>query len=183
MTFHAGCITWGRSADGRLVPVNAQPSLRGRVRSGLGRVQRERIVAAHRSGMSYSQIAREYDVSRNVIAGIIYRAGGPVQVERRRSPAPRAVEIIEPPIVAKVVEPGQPYVPAAIGFMDLRDNLCRWPLWKPDVPFSEKRYCGNAVMEGRPYCPHCNGLSVAPRRTESFDKKHGFFKLTKRGRR
>lgn len=44
-------------------------------------------------------------------------------------------------------------------FMQLRPDSCRWPLWKGDVPFSEKRYCGVRAPAGKPYCDHCRPLS------------------------
>lgn len=70
-----------------------------------------------------------------------------------------------------------------VSFFNLKAEDCRWPLWKTDTPISDKQFCGRPALIGRPYCTHCEGLAVVPRRTESFEKKHGFFKFTKRGRR
>lgn len=187
MNFHPGSITWGRSADGKLTPVHVARAHRPEGASKITPAQRDAVVAAFNGGKSYGQIAQDLDVSRNKIAGLIFRARSAGKVEREKSQRQmRAVfvpiaKIRKEPI--KTIEPGEDYVASRISFFDLQARHCRWPLWKGDVAFSEKLFCGNAVEEGKPYCSHCNGLSVAPRRTDSFDKKHGFFKLVKRGRR
>lgn len=187
MNFHPGSITWGRSTDGKLVPVAVALAHRPAGVPKVSPEQRDAVIAAFNAGKSYGQIARDLDVSRNAIAGIIFRARQAGKVERDKNPRQmRAVfvpvETIrkEPP---RTIEPGDDYVASRISFFDLQARHCRWPLWKGDVPFSEKLYCGNAVEEGKSYCAHCSGLSYAPRRTDSFDKKHGFFKFTKMGRR
>lgn len=187
MNFHPGSITWGRSADGRLVPVAVARAHRPEGTPRITPQQREAVVAAFNAGKTYGQIAHDLDISRNAIAGIIFRARQGGKVKREKNPRQmRAVfvpiETIrkEPP---KVIEPGDTYVASRIAFFELQARHCRWPLWKGDVAFSEKLFCGNAVEEGKPYCAHCNEMSVAPRRTDSFDKKHGFFKLAKMGRR
>lgn len=187
MNFHPGSITWGRSTDGKLVPVAVALAHRPAGVPKVSPEQRDAVVAAFNAGRTYGQIAADLDVGRNTIAGIIFRARSAGKIEREKSQRQmRAVFVPvakirkEPP---KTIEPGDTYVASRISFFDLQARHCRWPLWAGDVAFSEKLFCGNAVEEGKPYCAHCNGLSVAPRRTDSFDKKHGFFKLVQRGRR
>ncbi len=186
MNFHPGSITWGRSTDGKLVPVAVALAHRPAGVPKVSPEQRDAVIAAFSAGKSYGQIARDLDVSRNAIAGIIFRARQAGKVEREKSPRQmRAVFVPierirkEPP---KTIEPGDTYLASRISFFDLQARHCRWPLWAGDVAFSEKLFCGNAVEEGKSYCAHCNELSVAPRRTDSFDKKHGFFKITRRVR-
>lgn len=148
---------------------------------------RDAVISAFNDGRSYTQIAEEFEVARNVIAGAIFRARkrGEVQREklptraRRVSSAAIRQEPPKPDEMAPVID----YTPLRVSFFDLKAEHCRWPLWKADAPISEKQFCGRPAKIGRPYCTHCEGLAVVPRRTDSFDKKHGFFKFTKRGRR
>lgn len=67
--------------------------------------------------------------------------------------------------------------PARIGFMKLRDGLCKWPLWTGRPALDEKFFCGNESLPGLPYCLHCRTLSIAPRATKSLDKHLGIDKL------
>lgn len=149
------------------------------------------IVQAALAGKTYSEIAAELGTNKGIVAGVVYRArkalgrtspapekSVPPKMERYRTRSTKAVPLVEAPVVSEIV-----WQPRPIHIVDAGSNQCRWPLWKANAPFSEKFVCGNAVEAGKPYCSHCNALSVAPRRTDSFDKKHGFFKFTKRGRR
>lgn len=147
---------------------------------------RDAVIAAFNEGQSYGQIAEEHGVARNVIAGAIYRARNRGEVQRAKLPT-RAVRVTAAAVRKESPKPDElapviDYKPLRVSFFDLRAEHCRWPLWKADAPISEKQFCGRPANIGRPYCTHCEGLAVAPRRTDSFDKKHGFFKITRRVR-
>lgn len=160
---------------------------RPQVAPTLSAEMREAVIAGFNEGRSYSEIAEEFGVARNVIAGTIFRARkrGEVQREklptraRRVSAATVRKEPPKPDEFAPVID----YTPRRVSFFNLKAEDCRWPLWKSDMPISEKQFCGRPAKIGRPYCTHCEGLAVVPRRTDSFDKNHGIFKLTKMGRR
>lgn len=149
------------------------------------------IVQAALAGKTYGQIAAELGTNKGTVAGVVYRARkalgrtspaavkvAPPKMERYRTRSMKRGVLVETP-----AEPIEVWQPSPVHLVEAGPNQCRWPLWKASAPFSEKFVCGNAVEAGKPYCGHCNALSVAPRRTESFDKHHGFFKFTKRGRR
>lgn len=181
MSFHPGSITWGRAADGRLVPVAVARAHRPEGTPKVTPEQRDAVVAAFNAGKTYSQIAYSLDISRNAIAGIIFRARQGGKVEREKSPRQmRAVRLPvaefrkEPP---KPVDPGQPYVAARIAFFDLQPRHCRWPLWEGEVALSDKRFCGIQVEAGQSYCEHCYGLSYSPRHTREIDRKLNLRKL------
>lgn len=148
---------------------------------------REAVIAGFNAGRSYSQIAEEFDVARNVIAGTIFRARKRGEVQREKLPT-RARRVSAETVRKEPPKPSEyspviDYTPRRVSFFDLKAEDCRWPLWKSDMPISEKQFCGRPAKIGRPYCTHCEGLAVVPRRTDSFDKKHGLFKFTKMGRR
>lgn len=180
MNFHPGSI-----ADRRTGPVGI---VRGpQLAPTLSSEMRDGVIAAFNGGCTYSEIAEEFGVARNVIAGAIFRARKRGEVQREKLPT-RARRVSSAAILQEPPKPDElapviDYTPLRLSFFELRAKHCRWPLWKADVPFSEKQFCGRPAKIGRPYCTHCEGLAVAPRRTDSFDKKHGFFKLAKRGRR
>jgi hypothetical protein len=149
--------------------------------------RRDAVIAAFNEGQSYGQIAEEHGVARNVIAGTIFRARkrGDVQREKLPTRARRvsSATIRQEPAKRHELPPVIDYTPRRVSFFDLKAEDCRWPLWEAGTPLSEKQFCGRPAKIGRPYCTHCEGLAVVPRRTDSFDKKHGLFKFTKMGRR
>lgn len=148
---------------------------------------RDGVIAAFNDGRTYSEIAEEFGVARNVIAGAIFRARRRGEVNREKLPTRArrvsSAQVRQEPAKPDELAPVIDYTPLRISFFDLKAEHCRWPIWRADVPVSEKQFCGRPAKIGRPYCTHCEGLAVAPRRTDSFDKKYGFFKLTERGNR
>lgn len=179
MNFHPGSIAGGRVAARGIV---RQPQLA----PTLSPKMRDAVIAAFNEGRSYSQIGEEHGVARNVIAGAIFRARKRGEVQREKLPT-RAVRVTGEPAREALRSPIEmpaviSYTPLRVGFFDLQAHHCRWPLWQADIPISEKQFCGRPAKVGSTYCTHCTGLSVAPRRTDSFDKKHGFFKITRRVR-
>lgn len=132
------------------------------------------IVQAALAGKSYTQIAKEFDVAKGVVAGIVYRAH---KALGRKSPATRktAAEtpMAKPAIVARAPEtqPAVVWQPKAVPYFQIRDGQCRWPLWSARTPFSEKSFCGLPARPGAPYCAHCCGLSYSPAYTRDIDRK------------
>lgn len=66
--------------------------------------------------------------------------------------------------------------PKPVAYFNIRDGLCRWPLWGKDTPFSEKFFCG-LPTEGETYCPHCAARGTAPKTTKWLDSKLGIDKV------
>lgn len=133
------------------------------------------IVQAALAGKSYTQIAKEFDIAKGVVAGIVYRAH---KALGRRSPAPRQAAAVsipktKPVIVARTPEPTPSVVwqPKAVPYFQISEGQCRWPLWSARTPFSEKSFCGLPARAGAPYCDHCCGLSYSPAYTRDIDRK------------
>lgn len=130
----------------------------------IGRCMRRKIPLAKNAGALTGQgiiiRIREHEKAKKpVIAPVI------VKIEAAAAPE------------AEAVENETDHDLTGVTVMDLRDGICRWPLWKGDVPFARKRYCGAETAEGSVYCAHCSALSYQPRRTDSLDKKLGIFKF------
>lgn len=167
-------------------------------------------------GKSYTQIAEELSLTRNVVAGIVYRArkggdtrlppipkgGGLTKAELMAKPKrvakpealrfnPRKVPAIyaafgtaTPSQVAaiavsrrdererKMTAADADWHPLALDIMAIRDGLCRWPLWRGEVPIAEKFFCGLPAVGGQAYCPRCVAKSLAPRsEAKAIDRK------------
>jgi hypothetical protein len=174
-------ITWGRIA-GQFKPVSVQPHRAWNARADLDREQRKAALAAVFAGRSYGDVARSFNVSRNVIAGLVYRAKNLGVVapkrERRSSPAPKGAKPIFVTSLAKASS--SPYEPAKVSIFNLGPQHCRWPLWATDAPATDKFYCGNKVDPGRSYCSHCYGLSYSASFTRDIDRKLGIKHLAGR---
>ncbi|PZQ11945.1 MAG: GcrA cell cycle regulator [Ancylobacter novellus] len=69
----------------------------------------------------------------------------------RPTPAPRIVPI-------EVVE--TEFVCERVTIMELRENMCRWPLGDPSQ--AEFRFCGGRSTPGSAYCPHHAGIAYQP---------------------
>jgi GcrA cell cycle regulator len=69
----------------------------------------------------------------------------------RPTPAPRIVpiEVVETALVCERVT-----------IMELRENMCRWPLGDPSQP--EFRFCGGRSTPGAAYCPHHSQVAYQP---------------------
>ncbi|TQI72937.1 hypothetical protein FHT98_0657 [Bosea sp. AK1] len=180
MNFHPGSITGRRAtAVGIVRGPQLAPTLSPQMRDG--------VIAAFNDGRTYSEIAEEFSVARNVIAGTIFRARKRGEVQREKLPTRArrvsAAAVRKEPPKQDEFAPVIDYTPRRVSFFDLKAEDCRWPLWKSDVLISEKQFCGRPAKIGQSYCTHCLALSVAPHRSDSFDKQHGVFKFTKRGSR
>ena len=104
-------------------------------------------------GLSISQIGEELDVSRNAIAGKVYRLGLP----KRQSPistksAPKKpAPVVE---VAEQIDTSELPLKLALRRIDWSRSKCSWPDGDPKTTaFS---FCGKDVVPGKPYCnEHC----------------------------
>lgn len=130
---------------------------------------------------SAAEIGKQLGCSRNAVIGRCSRRG----IDLCSTPAPRAPARIgdRPNFTVRaeklaVVEPVEILVDhLELTILQLRPDSCRWPLWVGNVPFDDKRYCGNRTRTGASYCARCERLSISPRRTASVDRKLGFFRL------
>lgn len=139
-------------------------------------------------GYSASQVAHALDrdhrftTTRSAICGLAHRRGWvarKVQLNRVVKPKKRRVArvIVEKPAPAPIVVVAPPPPPpppksapdtqsrSGVGFFDIRDGMCRWPLWDVRTPFAEKRFCGELAPGPGPYCDHCRTLSFEPFRS------------------
>lgn len=78
----------------------------------------------------------------------------------RQTPAPRIVpiEVVETELVCERVT-----------IMELRENMCRWPLGDPSQP--EFRFCGGRSTPGAAYCPHHAQVAYQPANDRRRDRR------------
>lgn len=145
------------------------------------------IIDRANAGMSFSEISEDLGITRNVISGAIYRArrkgvvfpntrSEPPQVRPKPTPRP---EDAAPPrlrvVPTRAPKPGlvadANYSPKRVSIMELRDGVCRWPLWGNDAQPSERFYCGNESDAGHVYCPRCRALSVGTKPSVPVERK------------
>lgn len=80
-------------------------------------------------------------------------ASAPVMEARTAvAPAPRLAPV-------QLVET-QPMVCENVTIMDLRENMCRWPLGDPSQ--DDFRFCGGRSTPGHAYCPHHSAIAYQP---------------------
>ncbi|KRE07434.1 hypothetical protein ASE63_22305 [Bosea sp. Root381] len=72
-------------------------------------------------------------------------------------------------------KPTPAWQPKRVGFFDIRNGLCRWPLWSSTTPFSEKFFCG-LPTDGGVYCAHCSERGTSPKATAWLDNRLGISK-------
>lgn len=135
------------------------------------------IIDRAMAGMSFTEIADDLGITRNTISGAVYRARRKGVVfpntrseppQDRPKPTPRPEGAAPPRLrVVPIPEPkprlvsDANYAPKRVTIMELRDGVCRWPLWGNDAAPSDRFYCGNESDAGHVYCGHCRALSVA----------------------
>lgn len=127
--------------------------------------RKEQVIAAALAGKSYEEIAREFNITRGTVAGIIHRAG--VKVFRPKKPKPvrekvvrnfgtRMTTTLELPAVP--FEPRvAPVEPLHVSLLDLEWHQCREPYG--DGPFT---FCGHTAIPGKPYCAHHAAINYLP---------------------
>jgi GcrA cell cycle regulator len=117
-------------------------------------------------GLTCSQIAREIDVTRNAVIGKLSRLGlnrPKNDAGYKRPSAPRSVVTRQVRMLRimhaemEAAARGEPVADEAISvarrcsLLELNAESCRWPLGRPGT--DDFAFCGNAPVEGLPYCP------------------------------
>jgi GcrA cell cycle regulator len=90
-------------------------------------------------GESAENIGRLLDVSRNAVAGKLWRLG----LKRRNVSLASPVAL--PIVPAIIIEPKKP-----VPLLELKKHHCRYPLWGKDERAGE--YCGKRRLSGSTYC-------------------------------
>jgi GcrA cell cycle regulator len=130
-----------------------------------------------------SSAARHW-ITRNAIIGKAYRLGLPdrsppkprsaeeinrARREKRRDKAgaSRDKSFLERCRHANPLKKALSIVPTqssghSVSILALSSRKCRWPLW--GVADKGGLYCGDTIIEGRPYCAHHCGMAYQPRR-------------------
>jgi GcrA cell cycle regulator len=139
----------------------------------------ELLKAMQDAGKSGREIAEAIGngLSRNAVIGKLTRMGrapgkamGIVQARKayplRRKPQYAPKPQAAPPIefgIAEATELPPDQSDAPVSFMQLTNATCRWPI-ASDMPSVGGWYCGDAPVDGRPYClRHCRRSYQAAR--------------------
>jgi GcrA cell cycle regulator len=143
----------------------------------------EQLKSCFDAGLSCSQIAREIGVTRNAVIGKMNRLGLsrpkdlianlPKRQRAARSVRARAwrpdiwgrdedaadqtliVAGAGPQAAAEAIPRGP-----GCSLLDLSQGKCRWPISEPGA--EDFCYCGNAAIEGLPYCPGHARMAYRP---------------------
>lgn len=123
------------------------------------------------AGLTCSQIAREISVTRNAVIGKISRLGlsrpvGDSSDRRRSAPRPEARQSRVRILKALRAEAEPPANEGACSdrprcsLLELSPQSCRWPIGRPGT--EDFGFCGNALVEGLPYCPGHARMAYQP---------------------
>ena len=121
------------------------------------------------TGLTCSQIAAEIGVSRNAVIGKIHRLGlspgrppgGSARTCPPRARHPRAASPHRllrlmwsdgAPAANTAAAPAQVDSTRPCSLLDLDRGKCRWPLGEPARGIGDFVFCGNAAIDGFPYC-------------------------------
>jgi GcrA cell cycle regulator len=66
-----------------------------------------------------------------------------------------------------------------VEIMDLRENMCRWPVGDPTTP--EFRFCGSRSPPGGPYCMHHARIAYQPAQERRRERERRAQQLTRIG--
>lgn len=106
----------------------------------------EMVTALLSLGCTYSEVAKELKMSRNAIAGIVWRSER--RPERKITPKQKVAQDKQPQPVSRKVDMSEP-VSLALEMEDLRTGQCKYP--QGDNPFT---FCGQIAIMEKPYCPY-----------------------------
>jgi len=115
----------------------------------------EKLRQLWEKGLSISQIGEELDVSRNAIAGKVYRLGLP----KRQSPissksVSKSPVKIAPTVELQDTEMDNMPLKLALRKISWSRSKCSWPIGDPKS--TSFKFCGDDVVIGKPYCnDHC----------------------------
>ncbi|GLK81704.1 GcrA family cell cycle regulator [Methylopila turkensis] len=143
--------------------------LSGRAKSAPSAAPRLRKPAAspsHRvSAPIAATAARAPQSATYATRGATALAAAPVMEARTiAAPAPRVVPV-------QLVET-QPIVCENVTIMELRENMCRWPLGDPSQP--DFRFCGGRCTPGQAYCAHHASIAYQPTNDRRRDRRPSF---------
>lgn len=80
---------------------------------------------------------------------------------------PRAAVHVAPPV--RLVETRPAVTPENVTIMDLRENMCRWPLGDPSQP--DFRFCGSRTTPGSAYCACHSAIAYQPANDRRRDRR------------
>lgn len=87
-----------------------------------------------------------------------YGSHGSAALAMSHAPAPRPTPVARV-VPIQLVETA-PLQSEHVTIMELRENMCRWPIGDPSQP--EFRFCGGRSTPGAAYCPHHSQLAYQP---------------------
>lgn len=165
--YSAGGFTQSKPGRARAVPPT-RPGINSRGTMKRSAEQIEEICRTFASGVSAGILGRRFDVSRNVVIGIVHRHSHKFGIYRRakypnkrlHNPVPQRKP--EPRLNRKEIVAGLPTSPLPASsatdvpraaLVDLEQHHCRWPCADAGH-YSKPVYCGENKVPGLPYCEH-----------------------------
>lgn len=99
------------------------------------------LIALWNEGLTTSEIGSRMGITKNAVVGKVHRLGLP----KRGSP----------------IKPKPEKKTNVVSMAQLRPGMCVWPTGDPAT--EDFHFCGDKVLEGRPYCEtHCERAYVKP---------------------
>lgn len=143
----------------------------------LGSVTRNAVIGkVHRLGLSGraktagSSTPRPRKQATRAPSAPMGRTNFPVRGANALAPQPAAeadvVPLVEPALSEDVVIPFS----ERVTIMELRENMCRWPMGDPTTP--EFRFCGGKATVGTPYCAHHCRVAYQPPADRRRDRRN-----------
>ena len=84
----------------------------------------------------------------------------------------RPAPIAAPRIVPVHLVETEPLVCERVTIMDLKENMCRWPLGDPSQ--TDFRFCGGRCAPGDAYCTHHATIAYQPANDRRRDRRPSF---------
>lgn len=113
------------------------------------------LMAYWTEGLTTSEIGLKLGVTKNAVVGKVHRLGLP----KRQSP------IRAKPKAAKIHTPVSKPNGLRVRLEVLKPNMCRWPEGEPGT--DNLFFCGEGVLEGKPYCAHHAGRAYVQNTRDS----------------
>ncbi|NQV47500.1 MAG: global cell cycle regulator GcrA-like protein [Rhodospirillaceae bacterium] len=111
------------------------------------------LMALWAEGIPTLEIGRRLGVTKNAVVGKVHR----LRLPKRQSPiskSPRTRSSRPNAEMVRLARPAPPPPPKGemISMEMLRPGMCNWPEGEPEA--EDFRFCGDRVVEGKPYCAH-----------------------------